>query len=425
MKFRVLTYCLVGACSLWGQDSLTLQRCLELAEGNKNAFAQQSSSLDLSVTERKFHPWTLLPNLSAYSSFNTSFGRRLDPFTNTFASTNVNSQSFGLNTSLNLFNGFSYYHKRAILNRTIQKNEIILEQSLNNRKLKVIETYLELCKLTEQLQLAETRIEKYTGLQAIQRALIREGRISVVDTLKSHNSMLAEQALTEKLKSEYRVQQLELNYLTGQAITSNSKVRTTSISEVSQKTYLSEYYELGKLDADQQINASQLLTDRAGILPTFSLSGLLVTGFSTNNKDYTQAGNPTKRYSDQLNQNIYEGIGFSLNIPLFNRGVWLKTRQLSAIKQAEISSQKEQVGILLEKAKLELEQKQLQVKGQIDYLKQVTANLKLIYETSVNLYREGRINYSDLELSFLEWQNKELELTTLELEYQTIKLYQT
>ena len=97
----------------------------------------------------------------------------------------------------------------------IEREEINLEKKQNELKFQVMETYFTLCKLSVQIGLAESRIEKYNQIQGIQRLLIAEGRIGVIDTLKSHNSILNEQSQLWNLRNESKLKWMDLNFQMG------------------------------------------------------------------------------------------------------------------------------------------------------------------------------------------------------------------
>lgn len=408
----------------FSQETVTLQFCLDKLENNTVQTSNEKMMLRSSQINSQYHLWSLLPNLTASASLNTSFGRRLDPFTNTFATNTVNSQSFGLNSSVMLFNGGVYFHQKNILRRSILRDEISLLAKSNELKIYVISTYISLCKISTQIKLAESRIEKYKQIQKTQLLLLREGRINSIDTLKSNNSLLNEQNILLDLSNDYKMKTLELNLLIGLPLSANYFFDATSISAISEKPRFSESFNIELLEIEQEILVNQLKSARSSVIPTISLNGLLGTGFSTNNKDYLVEGNPTKRYGDQINQNLYEGIGFYLTVPLFNRGEWIKTKQLNTIKQTEVSERRQLAESSLEKRKLELEQSILITRAKIEQVKQMTENLHLIYDKSVLLYSEGRSTYIELETVFMEWKEKLIILEALKLDYEIIKLYE-
>lgn len=407
-----------------GQEILTLQACLDQVENNSLQIAAESGLVNSSLVNKRFHWWTLLPGISASTSFNTSFGRRLDPFTNTFATSSVNSQSFGLNANLQLFNGFSYFYKQKLLHAAMERDEIGLERKRNELKLRAIETYLDLCKLSVQTELAKSRIEKYNYIQRIQRLLLEEGRINVIDTLRSHHDLMDEEAVLRDLDNAFKLKCIDLNFQMGESLNSLYRVDMTSIAAVNQKVRFDEVFleELIRIESESLQN--EWKTERAKILPAVSLNGLLGTGFSTNNKDYQLAGTPTKSYSRQINENLYEGIGFYVSVSLFNRGEWLKAKQMNALQREELESRKELISLQLEKQALELVQKRLNLKGKLEQCKQMNNNLETIYTKSLLLYREGRLTYPEMQTAFMEWQRKLMEYETLQFDLQLLELFE-
>lgn len=398
------------------QESLTLQTCLDLAEKNSLQVAAESALLRSSQVNQRFLWWSLLPDLDGTSDLNTSFGRRLDPFTNTFATSSVNSHAFGLNSTVQLFRGFTYFHKRAGWTATIQQNELQVAAKRNELQIRVIEAYVSLAKLSVQVRLSESRIAVYRQIQTLQRLLIGEGRIHAIDTLKSHHALLVEEELLLKLSHESNLNRIELNFLMGLPLRIMHAPDIASISAITEKPHFAGSYLVETAEIEEVLLEHQLKLDRAEFLPSISLNGLVGTGFSTNNKDYLVPGNPTKRYETQIRENLYEGIGLYLSIPLFNHGEWLKARQLHAIRRTELAEKKELAEKLLEKQRLEQQQKQLSARAELEQGKRLAANLELIYTKSLLLYEAGRLTYTELETVLLEWQEKAVELEVLKLD---------
>ncbi len=406
-----------------GQEKLTLQACLDKVENNTTQLAAESALLHSSRINMQFHWWSLLPNLSGNTGFNTSFGRRLDPFTNTFATSSVNSQSFGLNSSVQLFDGFSYFYKRNLLTAKIERDEIGLNQKRNELKIQLIESYVTLCKLSVQIQLTESRIEKYKQLQTLQRLLLQEGRINGLDTLRSEQSILKEYNQLLALRNESKLKILQLNLLMNLPLGSVYSVDVSSVSAIEDKVRFKETYGLELNEVELKLLENELQVERSALLPGISLSGLVGTGFSTNNKDYSLAGIPTKTYSRQINENLYEGIGFNLNIPLFNRGEWLKTKRLSAVQRTELAHNRELADQLLEKKRLEWEQNRLNMGALQEQNRHMTNNLELIYQKSLLLYEAGRLTYPEIEMTLMEWQQELEEAALLQIDLELLEMF--
>lgn len=424
MKKIIGCFSLLVSLTAIGQDTISLQQCADRLLSNRLSVISERKSLQESIINRKLHYWTMIPSLSSSIGLNTNFGRRVDPYTNSFATNTVNSQSFGLSSSVTLFNGLNYFNNQKIMDCRIQLNEVELQTKQNEQLIRLVELYVNLCKQEIQINQSKVRIEKYLNIQQIQKLLIRSGRISVTDTLKGNNSLLNEQLLLTRLESDQRIKLIELNYLIGEPLASSHHFDMNTISKLTQLPVYKEKLEFEKLRIEKEISEVQLKSDRSMILPTLSLSGNLGTGFSTNNKDYTIVGNPTKPYYDQLEQNLYEGIGLYLNIPIFSHAAWLKSKQLNIISNKSKEEEIELKTLDLERRRLETEQNMLNQRSEIYQTEQIVSNLQEIFEKTLLLYRDGRVSYLDLEMSFLEWQTKLVALESLKLDNELLKLYE-
>lgn len=407
---------------IYSQDTISLQSCIDSSKKNMIFYTSENSSINQAELNLKYTKWSLLPSISGSSSFNTSFGRRVDPFTNTFATNTVNSQSFGLITNIPVFIGFNYIHTKNKFEIEKKKSELSLQQRINDNSLKVITLYVDLCKLQFQKELVQIRTDKYRQLQLIQKSLLKGGKINAVDTLKSNNSLLNEESVLLSLKHQLNQKSIDLNYLIGLPLTKMHSYTIESIIDCKEEIVFTEEFEEKILDLESISFHEQLGMDRSRILPALSISGSMGTGYSTNNKDYTTPGNPTLPYNEQINKNLYEGIGMSLNIPIFNKGMYLKARQVSQLNQSDLEQRKQLKLIEKEKRKAQLEFQILFLKAELAQLKNSQMNLQLIYEKTVLLYKEGKISYKETETVFLDWQNSIVECRKRELDLEMNKL---
>ncbi len=402
---------------LFSQDTLTLQSCLDLVKKNYYLFTSETASKNRAQLNSKFLKWSLLPTLSSSNNFTTTFGRRVDPFTNTFTTNSANSQSFGLNSSFSIFNGFSYYYSKNKLALDYQKSLITMQQKENEIKLKVIDLFFEACKQQELIRINKASIEKQQKLKKIQKALFLEGKISLIDTLKTHNSYLNELQQQLSLIRKFNKQRIELNYLTELPLEKQVYYDLKSVSTIEEKVSLPVSFEAQKLQIEHQIVEEQLKLDRATILPSLSLYGSLGTGFSTNNKDYSLTNTPTIPFTVQVNNNLYESISLNLNIPLFNKLEYVKSKRLSALTKQEINLKEK--GLILEIEKINVQQKeeQLTLNAQIILTESLIQNLSTIYEKMMLIYKEGKISYFELVATMNDLTTKEIDLINYRLEY--------
>jgi outer membrane protein len=292
-----------------------------------------------------------------------------------------------------------------------------MQQKENEIKLKVIDLFFEACKQQELIRINKASIEKQQKLKKIQKALFLEGKISLIDTLKTHNSYLNELQQQLSLIRKFNKQRIELNYLTELPLEKQVYYDLKSVSTIEEKVSLPVSFEAQKLQIEHQIVEEQLKLDRATILPSLSLYGSLGTGFSTNNKDYSLTNTPTIPFTVQVNNNLYESISLNLNIPLFNKLEYVKSKRLSALTKQEINLKEK--GLILEIEKINVQQKeeQLTLNAQIILTESLIQNLSTIYEKMMLIYKEGKISYFELVATMNDLTTKEIDLINYRLEY--------
>lgn len=419
---KVLFIGLFTSFAAYGQETITLQQCIDLVKSNSLLTIEENREQQAGILERRLHYFSYLPGVNSTVGMNTFFGRRVDPFTNTFSTSLVNSQSLGMTAEITVFNGFKTHFGRYIKDLNVQHYQTQLDNRQNEQILRVIALYSELCKQEIQITYSRLRIRKYDEIHQIQKKLIEAGKITAIDTLKSHNSALQESLLLVQLESAFDVNLLEMNYLTGLELRSRHHFDLTSVSSVVTLPVLAEKFALDELTLAQQLSEKQIAAERSAILPTLTISGSLGTGFSTNNKDYQLAGNPTKPFDDQIRQNLFEGVGLYLRIPIFNRGEWVKTKQLHQIQRTALQETVALKQRELEKRQLEQEQLLLSKAAALEQSKLIVQNLETMYTKTVLLYQEGKISYLEVDTAFLEWQMKLVGLEMLAVEYEQLKL---
>jgi outer membrane protein len=406
----------------FAQDTISLQSCIDLLKKNERNFIEQNYDLKSNTLNKNYHIYSALPNLSASTSLNTSFGRRIDPFTNTFTTSNVNSQSYGLSSSMGLFNGFNYFYKRNIIRNSLQIAENNYEKTENEQIRSLIENYIQLCKIQLNLSISKKKINSIEQTQEIQRYLFKGGRISSVDTLKSFLSIKNEEITLNKLLTEKRLLEIDLNYKIGQPLNSVHSFSIATISNISDQILFNEFFEHEKAKLELQNVTENFKIAKAAMLPSISLNGNIGTGFSTNNKDYTLPGTPTKSYEDQLNQNLYESVGVYINIPIFSKGENLKQQKLLALKTDQLTESQKKIEVETIKKTTEIEQKIVSLTTEIALELELLKTLQLVFDKTELLYQEGRVPYTDLEYTRIQLFDKEIKIEQLKVDLVFLKL---
>jgi len=419
---RIILFFLFSSCcvaSLIAQDELSIEQCLELVSKNEKRFANQTSAIQAANLDQKFNNWSLLPNLSLSPNYNVSFGRKLDPFTNTFGVNTVYSNSYSLQYQLPIFQGFKYFRSKKMYASIIENSTLVKTTTIENAKQQMLDKYFEVLKIQVKLNNQDQVIEQLKLFKARQIELVKEGRLSAIDTLETSvnekNQKMTLLSLNNQLKSET----IRINYLLGLPLIQETKIKQ-EIEECIIKVELDEYYQLLALQQQKEVSLLQQKVQNSQLFPSLSTYGNIGTGFSTNNLDYTQESLPVIRYDHQIQNNLNSGIGVSLNLPIFNQGAMLKNQKLSDINQKQLDQNILDQQQLLEQRKLEIEQQQYFLKQQLEIQKMIVSDKESLTSIYESLYLEGKIRITEFEKiknDYLMYQNsiQEIELDMLRL----------
>jgi hypothetical protein len=124
---------------------------------------------------------------------------------------------------------------------------------------------------------------------------------------------------------------------------------------------------------------------------------------------------PTIPFTVQVNNNLYESISLNLNIPLFNKLEYVKSKRLSALTKQEINLKEKGLFLEIEKIKVQQKEEQLTLNAQIILTESLIQNLSTIYEKMVLIYKEGKISYFELVATINDLTTKEIELINYKL----------
>lgn len=159
MKNWLLIGVLSMASFASAQQKYSLQQCIDIGLRNNLQLQQQSLQIQNSHNILEQSKWQRYPTVNFNGGQGLQSGRNIDPFTNQFVEQTVNFSNFGLNTGINLFNGYQ-------LKNTIRQNQLNLqatqkdiESNRNSLILNVATAYLNVLNNQEQLEFARRQAQ--------------------------------------------------------------------------------------------------------------------------------------------------------------------------------------------------------------------------------------------------------------------------
>ena len=322
---------------IYSQEKLwTLQECIQYAIDNNIQIKQQVLQTMYQENTLEQSKLNLLPTINGQASHDYSFNRTLDQTTYQYVDQNGQSNRFYLGGNLNLFNGLQNYNTIRRNKYQLMASEQDLQSIKDNISLNIALAYLQILLNNElvtatdnQLQITLQQIEKT-------RKMYDAGSVAKVNLLQ-----IEAQAASEELQLINLENQLDISYLTltqmlelkspegfrivaPQISIDTSTVITGEVNEIfSQAQGLRPEIK----SAELSLNASELdlKIAQGARSPRLSMSHSVSTMYSNIREKFLNLDPLTSipvygeyPFSEQFNDNLNYGIGFTLNVPILN-----------------------------------------------------------------------------------------------------------
>ncbi|MEI8087119.1 MAG: TolC family protein [Paludibacter sp.] len=304
------------------QQPFTIQQCVDTALANNRNVKQQALTKQTRAIAYEQARMNLLPNLNASANQNWNFGRSLG-VNNVYQSTNSSQTSFGISSSLTLFDGLKMKHNidarkadmyasQADLDKikqdiTVSVSSVFLQILLNKELLQIA---------NEQLGLTKTKIEQRKSL--VESGKMAEGEMYELLAQESKEELTRTQAEnTLKLSLLDLAQILELDHFENLDIVIpqnllESELQLLSATSVYESA-LTHRPEIKGAEYRLKSSESNVLATKSDYYPFLSLGAQMGTGY------YNLSNVTNNTFSKQLSDNMSNTIGLSLQIPIFNK----------------------------------------------------------------------------------------------------------
>ncbi len=350
------------------QTKWNLEQCIEFALKNNIQIKQQTLSLDLAKSNLWQSKMSMLPTINGGATHVYNYGRTVDRFTNQFATSEVQSNNFYLNSNLVLFNGFQLLNTVLQNRLNLQASQYDVEKMKNDVALNVATAYLNVLFAIENYDNTQNQVEITQLQQSRMQKLYNAETISKGDLLS-----LDAQVASEQLQEVNAQNLLDMAYLTLKQMLNFNVAESFEIEKpiisISPDKYILEkpeqiysfavnnQPEIKSCDFKLQGAERALAISRGGRYPSISIQGSYGTGYSGASQEivlpavlngfspigFTGAGDTVfspnyeynyrkKPFNSQINDNLNKSIGFYLNVPIFNG--W---RVNSDVKRAKIN----------------------------------------------------------------------------------------
>jgi outer membrane protein len=347
------------SCTLYttAQDKLTLKQAIEI--GTKNNFDVLQSDLlmqkaDINLKQTKEN---MLPNLNASVNQGTNYGKSINPFTNSYIDQKVGFGSYGANSNILLFNGFSLQNAIKSNKLGYEASKMELQQAKDNLTINIILAYLQV--LSAEDVLKQSQDQALVTQQKVDRLAIlnQTGDILPSNYYDMKGQLASDQIAIVDNKAFLETAKLNLTQLLNIPYNKNMEVERIPESNFNMNyTETPDSIYNSALKQFAQIKAVKLRTESAEknirsvkgeLFPTLFFGGNINTNYSSvatrnyfvNTTDVSSSNyvtiNGTQypvitkqsnynsqkiNFGNQLSNNLFYTINLGLTIPLFNAG---------------------------------------------------------------------------------------------------------
>jgi outer membrane protein len=305
----------------------TLEECIAHALQNNISIKQQEIMTGYQVAALEQSKLNLLPTLNGSASHNYAFGRALDETTYEFTENEtVQSNNFYAGSNVTLFRGLVNYNTIRKNRYEVLASEQDLEQFRDNISLNVALAYLQILLNQELVSATEAQVELTRQQIDRTRKMVEAGSLARGNLLEIEAQEAREELQLVNMRNQLTLSLLTLAQMLELQNTDDFAVAVPAITvrdesvdgnpaaifEIAEKTrpeILSAEYKLRSAEFD-------LAIARGNRSPRLSLGASVSTGYS--DKRLRPVTFEKYPFGEQLTDNLNYGLGFSLNIPIFN-----------------------------------------------------------------------------------------------------------
>ena len=348
----VLLVTLLTSLVTFSQKKWTLKQCVEYALDNNITIKQNRLNVQLAEKDVEIAKGNFLPNLNGSTSPGFNFGSSIGQSGARISTDNFRT-GFNLNSSTTLFNGFRNLNTYKQSKLGVEGSKLDLEKIKNNTSLNVVNFYLNVLFAKENLNVANIQSEISQKQIESAKARFDAGVIPKGDLLNVQstaandiqNVVAQENILNIALLNLAQVLQVSSNQFDVAPI--NIDNPSTALlyddANVVYEKALTDRPEIERAKLNIKDSDLRIEIAKGAYLPTVSFSA----GAGTSYQHTFAFSNDS--FFKQNKDNLGYNLGFSINVPLFNR-FQTKNNVAKSIINKEVSE------FQLESEKLRLQQ---------------------------------------------------------------------
>lgn len=430
IKAISLTLAFTVANGLWStvkgqQPTFNVDQCMAYAVEHNHQVKQRELEMKSSQMDRLSAIGSFMPSVDGGVTARYSFGRGIDPETNTYDNISTFHNNYFIEASMPIFRGGSLVNQVRKAQANVKMGKAALQEARDNTALETFQAYIQALycmgtvKMTRQ-KLAEsdsilykTRLQEELGIKGMADVAQMEAQQATDAYNYTRQQNLLETAMLN-LKQKMNYPMDEELVLDSTLI--DSDVMEQAAFDLTEKETVVQM----ALETNPTLRKS-LLTAQAqkmqsrmawgDLLPSVSLFAGLSTSY------YKQLHSEYPSFGKQFHDNYGSYVGVSLSVPIFSQLKGLtgmrKAKFNYRIAREQAEEQKLELRKLVEQAVMDREG---YLKESIQMEKKAASD-RLAYQVTKRKYEEGLMTSLDVQNNAATWLESEASLLQSKLTY--------
>lgn len=405
------------ATTVTAGSKMTLNDCILYGLENSQKVNKSRYAADNYKQDKTAAISDLIPSISASSSITASYGRSVDPGTNTYTTMGNLGNSYGAYASMTLFSGLQLINNVRLTSVMKLMGLDQLQQTKDELAISIIQAYFDVIYYNSTIKIGTEQLE--ASLKTLEQAKVMEemGSKSPADVAQIETQVATERLFLVQQENKYKTSLLTLKQSINWPIEEELNLDLDYTKYV-ESSYLDEKgnsllspaiissiveYAIDnnpKIEASEKsLKASKLSLQiaRGKYLPTISGQG----GYNSSYYKTISGGTDSKAdpFWTQLDHNKGHYFGASISIPIFS-GLARRTNVHKAKNSYKTAM--EDFSIATQELKTEITRTAFEVDGYIQEYNLAKAKAdaaQLAYDATAQKFAMGSINPIDLQTS--------------------------
>ncbi len=443
--FRLFSVLFLLTYSVNAQKVLTLEQCIQLALEKNLQIKQAQITQNIAKVNFEQSKYNYLPDWNASLNWTRTFGTSFDQITFQRIQRSSTFSTPRVSFFWTLFAGFANHYIKKQQFYNYATSEQAVEVAKNTVIMNVFGNYLLIIFDTENLKVAEKRLESLNKQLEKMKALVDAGLRNSNEILNLNAQIANEKLNIVNLENQLKKDKLTLlqlieeedingDFVFPELPDLNINQKLPNLEELIQKA-IQNLPEMKQASMKLEANIFARKLSFANRLPIISFNGGMGSSYSSNGGiavfdplTFRFVGLKRTSYFEQISDNFNQNLGLTLNIPIFSRWQNIKAYKIAEynIKSAELELEitKNTITKQVQQAYLDAINAQTRYHAVEEQLKALTA----AYEFAEQRYNAGSIDFYTYYETFGSKYKAESDLIQAKYEFwlrlKILELYQ-